>query len=56
MVQDLGPVPLFQNVDLGKASTDDKWQSVQLDLININVYAKCYPNIPYDSRVMSKLN
>ena len=58
MVQELGPVSLFQNDDLGKASTKTNgiWQSVQLGLININVYTKFYPNIPYSSRVMGNFH
>ena len=100
-LQEIGPVALFQNLDLGKASTDENsiWQCLGIDLVNINmyaiffkislvvrevwcqfhffpnldfgkvsadlsvlwlglvnvnVYAKCYPNIPYGSRVMGK--
>ena len=50
---------LFQNLELGKVSTDEKCQkpmknvnsqSLGLDLININVYAKVYQNIPHSSR------
>ena len=51
-VQELGPFSLSQNLELGKASTDYKchfaisWAS----LVNINVYAKVYQNIPLSSR------
>ena len=31
-----------ENLALGKASTDDKCQSLGLDVVNINVYAKVY--------------
>ena len=50
--QEIGPFSLFQNLELGKASTDDKChsQSLGLDLVNINVYAKVYQNIPLSSR------
>ena len=46
----------FQNSELGKASTDDKchFQSLGLDLVNINVYAKVYQNIPNGLRVHHK--
>ena len=42
----------FQNLELGKASTDKNVisQSLGLDLFNINVYAKVYQNIPFSSR------
>ena len=49
-VQEIGPVSLFQNLELGKASIDEKCVSVGLDLVNINVYAKVYQNIPFSSR------
>ena len=41
-VQEIGPFSLFQNLELGKASTDKNVssQSLGLDLVNINVYAK----------------
>ena len=45
-VQEIVPFSLFQNLELGKASTDEKC----LDLVNINVYAKVYQNIPLSSR------
>ena len=54
-VQMIAPFSLFQNLDLGIASTDAKicyLQSLWLDLVNINVYAKLYQNIPNCSRVM----
>ena len=43
---------LFQNLELGKASTTKNVisQSLGLDLVNINVYAKVYRNIPLSSR------
>ena len=51
-VQEIGPFSLFQNLELGKALTDEKChlQSLGLDLVNINVYAKVYQNIPFSSR------
>ena len=50
-VQEIGPFSLFQNLELGKASTDENVisQSLGLDLVNINVYAKVYQNIPLSS-------
>ena len=41
-VQEIGPFSLFQNLELGKTSTDenDISQSLGLDLVNINVYAE----------------
>ena len=44
LVQEIGPVSLFQNLELGIL------QSLGLDLVNINVYAKVYQNIPLSSR------
>ena len=51
-VQEIGSFLLFQNWELGKASTDKNVssQSLELDLVNINVYAKLYQNIPLSSR------
>ena len=51
-VQEIGPFSLFHNLELGKASTDENVisQSLGLDLVNINVYAKVYQNIPLSSR------
>ena len=51
-VQEIGPFSLFQNLELGKASTDKNIssQSLGLDLVNINVYANVYQNIPLSSR------
>ena len=51
-VLEIGPFLLFQNLELGKASTDKNVssQSLGLDLVNINVYAKVYQNIPLSSR------
>ena len=47
-----GSFSLFQNLELGKASTDKNVisQFLGLDLVNINVYAKVYQNIPLSSR------
>ena len=46
-VLEIGPFSLFQNLELGKASTDKSVssQSLGLDLVNINVYAKVYQGI-----------
>ena len=51
-VQEIGPFSLFQNLELGKASTDENVisQSLGLDLVNTNVYAKVYQNIPLSLR------
>ena len=51
-VLEIGPFSFFQNLELGKASTDKNVssQSLGLDLVNINVYAKVYQNIPLSSR------
>ena len=51
-VQEIRPFSLFQNLELDKASTDKNIssQSFGLDLVNINVYAKVYQNIPLSSR------
>ena len=51
-VQEIGPFSLFQNLELGKASTDEKYHVTisWVDLVNINVYAKVYQNIPLSSR------
>ena len=51
-VQEIAPLSLSQNLELGKASTDENVisQSLGLDLVNINVYAKPYQNIPLSSR------
>ena len=51
-VLETGPFSLFQNLELGKASTekDVSSQSLGLDLVNINVYAKVYQNTPLSSR------
>ena len=51
-VQEIGPFSLFQNLELGKTSTDknDISQSLGLDLDNINIYAEIYQNIPLSSR------
>ena len=53
IVLEIGSFSLFQNLNLGKTSTDKKNVSSQflgLDLVNINVYAKVYQNIPLSSR------
>ena len=52
-VQEIGSFSLFQNLELGKASTDKNVssQSLGIDLVNINVYAKVYQKIPLSSRV-----
>ena len=51
-VQEIGPFSLFQNLELGKASTEENVisQSLGLDLVNISVYAKVYQNIPFSLR------
>ena len=43
----------FENLARGKASTDDKChlQFLELDLVNINVSAKFYQNIPNGLKV-----
>ena len=48
---ELGPFSLFQNLELGKASTNKNVssQSLGLDLVNVNVYANVYQNIPISS-------
>ena len=52
LIQEIGQFSLFQNLELGKASTDENVisQSLGLDLVNINVYAKVYQKIPLSSR------
>ena len=49
---------LFRNLDLGKASTEEKCHLAipWLDLVNINGYANFYQNIPHGSRVMSNFH
>ena len=51
-VQEIGPFSRFQNFELSKASTDKNVssQSLGLDHVNINVYAKVYQSIPFSSR------
>ena len=51
-VQEIAPLSPFQNLELGKASTDKNviLRSLGLDLVNINVYAKVYQNIPLSPR------
>ena len=50
--QEIGPFSLFQYLELGKTSTDEKdiSQSLGQDLDNVNVYAEIYQNIPLSSR------
>ena len=52
LVLQIGPFSLFQNLELGKASTVKHVisQSLGLDLVNINVYATVYQKIPLSSR------
>ena len=47
-VQEIAPLSLFQNLELGKAFTNENVisQSLGLHLVNINVYATVYQNIP----------
>ena len=48
-VHEIAPLSLFQNLELGKAMTSEKCHfavSSGLDLVNINVYATVYQNIP----------
>ena len=51
-VQEIGPFSLFLNSELGKASAmiNAISQSLGLELVNINVYAKFHHNIPLSSR------
>ena len=51
-VQEIGPFSLFQNLELDKASTDEKCHFTisWTRSCNINVYAKVYQNIPLSSR------
>ena len=51
-VLEIGPFSLFQNLELGKASTDKNVisQCLGLDLVNINVNATVYQNIPLSLR------
>ena len=43
---------VFQNLNLDKASTNDKWYLIipWANIVNINVYAKLHHNIPLGSR------
>ena len=60
IVNSVRPFSLFQNLEFGTASTDVKchfaiswarfWQSLCLDLVSSNGYAKAYQNIPKESR------
>ena len=45
-IQEIGPFSIFQNLDL----KNDISQSLGLDLVNVNVYAEVYQNIPLSSR------
>ena len=49
---EIGPFSLFQNLELGKTSTDEKWHFTMswLHLVNINVCAKVYQSISLSSR------
>ena len=51
-VQEIGPFSLFQNLELAKPRPMKNVisQSLGLDLVNINVYAKVYQNIPLSLR------
>ena len=51
-VQEIGPFSLFQNLKLGKTSTDEKchFANSWARSFNINVYAKVDQNIPLSSR------
>ena len=50
-VQEIGPGNfLFPNLDSDKVSTNGIWQSLGLDLVNINVYAILHQNILHGSR------
>ena len=51
-VLEIGPVSLFQNLERAKPRPikNVSSQSLGLDLVNINVYAKVYQNIPLGSR------
>ena len=51
-VQEIVPFSLFQNMELGKASTDEKCHFAisWANLVNFNVYKKVYQNIPLSSR------
>ena len=51
-VLEIGPFSFFQNFELGKASSIKNVcsQSLWLDLVNINIYANVYQNIPLSSR------
>ena len=48
-VQEIGPFPLFQNLE-PRPMKNVSSQSLGLDLLNINVYANVYQNIPLSSR------
>ena len=51
-VKEIGSFSLFQNLELGKASTDEKCHFAisGLDLVNINFYTKVYQNIALSLR------
>ena len=51
-VQEIGSFSLFQNLELSKPRSIENvsFQSLGLDLDNINVYAKVYENVPLSSR------
>ena len=54
-VLEIAPLSLFQNLELGKASTNENVssQSLGLYLVNIIVYATVYQNIPLSLRDMA---
>ena len=51
-VQEIAPLSLFQNLELGipRPMNNVILQSLGLDLVNINVYATVYQNIPHSLR------
>ena len=49
-VQETESFSLFQNLELGRPMKNVISQSLGLDFVNINVYAKVYQNIPLSSR------
>ena len=50
--QEIGSFSFFQNLKLGKAPTDEKCHSTisWANLVNFNIYAKVYQNIPLSFR------
>ena len=53
-ILEIGPFSLFQNLELDKATTNKnvRSQSLGLDLVSVNVYAKVYQNIPLSARAI----